>query len=286
MRDFIANFKKNWPVLILASIVYTLIMTISLSLNYLIGIFGFFIIIFIVCPFVFSFSSISNKTVQNQILDYKDIYLGYKDLRSSIFYVLKKTLIPLLISFLSFFIAYFALIYFDLIFFEQELLSTIVELVKNGAGNEDVVNYLIGNDAFYNRVFFLAFLALAFGIMIFNVFGNKKIMTYIFYLNVRNPRINYEYIINKKRKGNSFKLFLFNVGVSLFYIIGLGVSFYISINYTNSLLMNLLSNLIFFAISSIALPIKYLVYADVFNKNFSNEVNILLNEKNENQEKY
>ena len=281
----ISLFKKNKQTWTLAILVYCLIMTIGLGVTMITGLGNLLLIIFVVCPFIFTFIKLSIKGVDNLPLDNKDIYLGYKDLSRSIFITLRKFLAPTLLCLLGYIGVYFVLSFGYIYLFEMDLVQKIVDIAmkQEAINTQEISAILLNNTELMQKLMYLNYMALGVMIILLNIFLNKKIFSIIFFMCINSTRINYDYIVSSKKELNKYKLTLYNIIISLFYIIGLTLA--VLVNYLlnnimdNAIFSYLVSSFIFLIISGIAIPFKYIAYTHLFNQYFNHEVGKLLEEE-------
>ena len=277
-------FKKNKYIWTLAILVYCLIMTIGLGLSLLIGIGNLLVIIFVACPFIFTFIKLSIKGVDNLPSNEKDVYLGYKDLSRSIFISLRKFLVPVLLSLLAYVICFFGLTFVYIYLFQMDLVKEIIDKVSNiqNITNNELSMILLNNEEFMQNILYLNYISLGITIIFFNIIANKKIFSIIFFMCLNTTQINYEYIVNNKKELKKHKIILYNIFISLFYVVGLILAII-----ANTLLINALDNVIisylisafvFFSISALVIPFKYIAYTHLFNKYFNKDVAVLYEE--------
>jgi len=277
--------KKDKTIWILAISIYCLIMTIGLSLSAILGLGNLLLVIFVVCPFVFTFIKLSIKGIDNVPLDDKDVYLGYKDLSRSISIVIRKLLVPFFVSLLFYIFSYLVISFIYIYFYEMDLIENIITMVSNTENltNQDITKIVLNDEEFVKNIMNLNYLSLGLTFIFFNIISNKKILTFIFFMCINTNRINYDYIVSNKKEIKKYRLLLYNIFISLFYVLGLALSFIVSLLLTkiidNSIIIYLISSLIFFVVSSIAIPFKYIAYTYIFNKHFNSDVGKLLEEE-------
>ena len=123
-------------------------------------------------------------------------------------------------------------------------------------------------------------------IISFNLFANKKIMSYVFYLKVKKPFINYDFLIRINQNHYKYKTFWLDLLFALSNIIGLVLAII-----TSELLLPILDNVsivfliavfIYFFFVVIMMPFKYLVYSEIFTKSFTEELTKLKETYNNN----
>ena len=79
LKNVKMNFKLNSTVFILASVIYLFLLVIGFSLTLIIPFSDILTVIFIIAPFIFTFSYLAYKSSEREILEYKDVYKGYKE---------------------------------------------------------------------------------------------------------------------------------------------------------------------------------------------------------------
>ena len=269
------NFNLNKQVFILAAIIYIFLVTIGFSLSLIFPLMDMLTIIFVMCPFAFTFSYLAAQSSERVLLDNNDVYYGYKTLGSSFFYVIRRTFIPVVISFVIGMGVYFVFATLDLLFIDNEYYAEINKLILNNKltnVNDIIVNY----PDMVNRLMYCLLIGLGGMIVAFNIFGNNKIMSYIFYLKIKKSYINYDFLIKINQKKYQYKTFWLDVLFSLFNVVGLVLAVLINVLLSNVLnnisLLFLISIFIYFLISTICLPFKYLLYSEKFNKSFIEEL--------------
>ena len=77
LKNVKMNFKLNSTVFILASVIYLFLLVIGLSLTLIFPFSDVLTVIFIISPFIFTFSYLAYKSSEREILEYKDVYKGY-----------------------------------------------------------------------------------------------------------------------------------------------------------------------------------------------------------------
>ena len=278
------NLKKDSQFWILSILTYTLLMTIGSSVSYALGFMDLLLIIFIVCPFIMSFIKLAAKSIENETIDHKDVYTGYRELSLSIMIFFKRLLKIVLFTLLVYFLLYMGLAFVDIIFFEQELIENLLKIVSKNSANIDtqVFNVMMNNDGFINRLLICNYIAIGLTMVFFNLFANKKLLSIIFHRIFCVNDINYDYIVNNKKEIKQYKLWMYNLFISLFYVSGLVFAIL-----TNKLLINLTGNMfisylfssfIFFIVSSVQIPFKYIGYTYIFENNFEGEVMKMMKE--------
>jgi hypothetical protein len=280
MKNLIINsfgqIKKNKQIWILSSLVYSLIMTIGMSISYILGFMNLLVILFIAIPFALSFITISNKCYHNENIEYKDIYSGYRELSFNLSFIIKRLIFPTLILLVIYFAIYLGLSTLNLLFFNFNVIKEMMVMVSQGVNQIDLTLYLLNNEALTKDLLVCNYISMGITFILINLFLNKKIMTINFYNKVRNIRINYDFIISNKKQLKKYKLFLFNLLCSLFIVMAFILSLlsYYLVNKVvlNPLLAYLLANFIFYFVLSIGIPIKYNAYSYIFNENFTEEV--------------
>ena len=122
MKDILScalnNIKKNGQIWILAILAFSFLMTIGVSLSYLIGMLDVLLIAFVVCPFIFAFINICSKSMNDTYLEPKDIYYGYKGLGRYLAVFTRTLIRPALLFLLIYFGLYMVVAVFDLFFFK------------------------------------------------------------------------------------------------------------------------------------------------------------------------
>lgn len=279
-----SNYKKQSQFWILAIITYSLMMTIGITLASIVG-FNLLVFLFIACPFVNTFILLSIKTIEDVPVENKDVYAGYRGVSFSIMLVLRRLLKVILFTILFYFVVYLGLSFIDIIFFEQELLQNIMKLAIEGNPavlQEQMLSIMMNNEEFIYRLKICNYIALGLTLIFFNIIGNKKIMSIIFYRVIGVNTVNYDYIVNNKKDIKQYRLFIYNVLLSLFYVIGLILAVLCNsllVKITNNIFISyLFSCLVFFLVSSIQIPFKYLAYTYIFEYYFEDEVMKLMNE--------
>jgi hypothetical protein len=215
------------------------------------------------------------KSSERVILDNNDVYYGYKTLGSSFSYVIRRTFIPVVISFVIGIGVYFVFATLDLLIIDNEYYAEINKLILNNelTNMNDIISKY---PDMIDRIMYCLLIGVGGMIIAFNIFGNNKIMSYIFYLKIRKSYINYDFLIKINQKKHQYKTFWLDVLFSLFNVVGLVLAVLINVLLSNVLnntsLLFLISIFIYFLISTICLPFKYLLYSEKFNKSFMEEL--------------
>ena len=141
---------------------------------------------------------------------------------------------------------------------------------------------MMNNETFISHIEICNYVALGLTFIFFNLIGNKKIMTIIFQRIFAVGSINYDYIVNNKKELKGYKLNIYNLFISLFYVLGLVLAIITSNLLAsvidNSLLTYLFSCLVFFVVSSFQIPFKYIAYTHIFEYQFEEDVMKLMKE--------
>jgi hypothetical protein len=158
LKNVKMNFKLNSTVFILASVIYLFLLVIGLSLTLIFPFSDVLTVIFIISPFIFTFSYLAYKSSEREILEYKDVYKGYKEVFVSFSYIFKRLVKPLFFSLLIGIGAYFILSTLDLMIIDHEFykefskvsISQDIEAMNNGAiPPQLLVDNVHGNENFY-----------------------------------------------------------------------------------------------------------------------------------------
>lgn len=279
------NFKLNSTVFILASVIYLFLLVIGFSLTLIIPFSDVLTVVFIIAPFIFTFSYLAYKSSEREILEYKDVYKGYKEVLVSFSYIFKRLVKPFFLSLLIGIGAYFVLGSLDLMIFDNEFSKEFTELYIS-QDIEAMTNLIAQYPDTINRFMICIYITIGIMIIAFNLFANKKIMSYIFYLKVKKPFINYDFLIRINQKHYKYKTFWLDLLFALSNIIGLVLAII-----TSELLLPILDNVsivfliavfIYFFFVVIMMPFKYLVYSEIFTKSFTEELTKLKETYNNN----
>ena len=285
LKNVKMNFKLNSTVFILASVIYLFLLVIGLSLTLIFPFSDVLTVIFIISPFIFTFSYLAYKSSEREILEYKDVYKGYKEVFVSFSYIFKRLVKPLFFSLLIGIGAYFVLTTLDLMIIDHEFYKefTKVSISQDiDAMNNMITQYL----ETMNRLMICIYITIGIMIIAFNLFANKKILSYIFYLKIKKPFINYDFLIRINQNHYKYKTFWLDLLFALSNIIGLVLAIV-----TSELLLPILDNIsivflitifIYFLFVVIIMPFKYLMYSEIFNKSFTEEITKLKETYNNN----
>ena len=193
-------------------------------------------------------------------------------------YIFKRLVKPFFFSLLIGIGAYFVLGSLDLMIFDNEFSKEFTKLyISNDI--EAMTNLM-------NRFMICIYITIGVMIIAFNLFANKKIMSYIFYLKVKKPFINYDFLIRINQNHYKYKTFWLDLLFALSNIIGLVLAIVIS-----ELLLPILENVsivfliavfIYFFFVVIMMPFKYLVYSEIFTESFTEELTKLKETYNNN----
>ena len=93
LKNVKMNFKLNSTVFVLASVIYLFLLVIGLSLTLIFPFSDVLTVIFIISPFIFTFSYLAYKSSEREILEYKDVYKGYKEVFVSFSYIFKRFIV-------------------------------------------------------------------------------------------------------------------------------------------------------------------------------------------------
>ena len=285
LKNVKMNFKLNSTVFILASVIYLFLLVIGLSLTLIIPFSDVLTVIFIISPFIFTFSYLAYKSSEREILEYKDVYKGYKEVFVSFSYIFKRLVKPLFFSLLIGIGAYFVLTTLDLMIIDHEFYK---EFTKVSISQDiDAMNNMITQyPETMNRLMACIYITIGVMIIAFNLFANKKILSYIFYLKIKKPFINYDFLIRINQNHYKYKTFWLDLLFALSNIIGLVLAIV-----TSELLLPILDNIsivflitifIYFLFVVIIMPFKYLMYSEIFNKSFTEEITKLKETYNNN----
>ena len=206
LKNVKMNFKLNSTVFILASVIYLFLLVIGLSLTLIIPFSDVLTVIFIISPFIFTFSYLAYKSSEREILEYKDVYKGYKEVFVSFSYIFKRLVKPLFFSLLIGIGAYFVLCTLDLMIIDHEFYK---EFTKVSISQDiDAMNNMITQyPETMNRLMACIYITIGVMIIAFNLFANKKILSYIFYLKIKKPFINYDFLIRINQEHYKYKTF-------------------------------------------------------------------------------
>ena len=285
LKNVKMNFKLNSTVFILASVIYLFLLVIGLSLTLIFPFSDVLTVIFIISPFIFTFSYLAYKSSEREILEYKDVYKGYKEVFVSFSYIFKRLVKPLFFSLLIGIGAYFVLCTLDLMIIDHEFCK---EFTKVSISQDiDAMNNMITQyPETMNRLMACIYITIGVMIIAFNLFANKKILSYIFYLKIKKPFINYDFLIRINQNHYKYKTFWLDLLFALSNIIGLVLAIV-----TSELLLPILDNtsivflitiFIYFLFVVIIMPFKYLMYSEIFNKSFTEEITKLKETYNNN----
>lgn len=275
LKNVKMNFKLNSNVFILASVIYLFLLLIGLSLTLLIPFTDVFTVIFVISPFIFTFSYLAFKSSERELLDYKDVYYGYKEVLISFSYIFKRLVKPLFFSFLIGIGVYSILGTLDLMIFDKEFYNEFTKLYIAQDLNK-LEGLILTYEDTMNRLIICLAISVCSMVIAFNLFANNKILSYIFYLKVRKPYINYDFLIRINQKHYKYKTFWFDLLFSLSNVIGLVLAVLLSemllpiLN--NTSIVYLIGIFIYFFFVIIVMPFKYLIYSEIFEKSFKEEM--------------
>lgn len=283
IKKSIEDIKRNGQIWFLAITVFSFIMAIASSLVRLIGMLDLLLIFFIVCPFIFSFINIAFKIVNNEEIEYKDIYSGYKGLNNNLGYILKRMLKPILLFFFLYFILYLVIAFINLMFFNYSIIEELMVQFANGASSNDLSIYLLNDTSYLENIKLSNYIAIGLTFILLNIFMNKKILSMAFFSRVKVHRLNYDYIISKRESLKNYKTIFFDLLCALFIAVGLVLAIVIY-TFLNNILSNVLlsysiASLVFYLIYGLSIPLKYGLYINLFNNLFRNDIELLKNEK-------
>lgn len=285
LKNVKMNFKLNSTVFILASVIYLFLLVIGLSLTLIFPFSDVLTVIFIISPFIFTFSYLAYKSSEREILEYKDVYKGYKEVFVSFSYIFKRLVKPLFFSLLIGIGAYFVLCTLDLMIIDYEFYKEFTK-VSISQDIEAMNNMITQYPETMNRLMICIYITIGVMIIAFNLFANKKILSYIFYLKIKKPFINYDFLIRINQEHYKYKTFWLDLLFALSNIIGLVLAIILS-----ELLLPILDNtsivflitiFIYFLFVVIIMPFKYLMYSEIFNKSFTEEITKLKETYNNN----
>ena len=285
LKNVKMNFKLNSTVFILASVIYLFLLVIGLSLTLIIPFSDVLTVIFIISPFIFTFSYLAYKSSEREILEYKDVYKGYKEVFVSFSYIFKRLVKPLFFSLLIGIGAYFVLCTLDLMIIDHEFYK---EFTKVSISQDiDAMNNMITQyPETMNRLMACIYITIGVMIIAFNLFANKKILSYIFYLKIKKPFINYDFLIRINQEHYKYKTFWLDLLFALSNIIGLVLAIILSelllLILDNISIVFLITIFIYFLFVVIIMPFKYLMYSEIFNKSFAEELTKLKETYNNN----
>ena len=285
LKNVKMNFKLNSTVFILASVIYLFLLVIGLSLTLIFPFSDVLTVIFIISPFIFTFSYLAYKSSEREILEYKDVYKGYKEVFVSFSYIFKRLVKPLFFSLLIGIGAYFVLCTLDLMIIDHEFYK---EFTKVSISQDiDAMNNMITQyPETMNRLMACIYITIGIMIIAFNLFANKKILSYIFYLKIKKPFINYDFLIRINQEHYKYKTFWLDLLFALSNIIGLVLAIILSelllLILDNISIVFLITIFIYFLFVVIIMPFKYLMYSEIFNKSFTEEITKLKETYNNN----